>query len=226
MGAGGRSGNNAGVRFPKNPSQTKHIFRQKEGHLAEDTFENRKLFIETVNDKNNYKGTDALGINWCAITNTDGTQVWVKERDGIIRDAGINLIPKSWDGVTGFTRAQIGKVINMQMKSAYYAMFDILFEYWKANKLEGLGDMLSDLSPYTFQADDYVSADPAEYADWKDAWTRIVGIEEEGTPLQVFTVACTFLDYYANELNYNLGESRHALQKGLNLKSDEIDMAM
>jgi hypothetical protein len=85
--------------------------------------------------------------------------------------------------------------------------------------------MLSDLSPYTFRSDDYVSADPAEYADWRDAWTQIVGTDREATPLQVFTVASTLLDYYENELGYNLGESRRVLQEKLGLQSDKIAMA-
>jgi hypothetical protein len=114
----------------------------------------------------------------------------------------------------------------MQMKEAYYEVFDILDAYWDQVKLDGLGDMLSDLSPYTFKSGDYVSADPAGYADWKDAWARIVGIGEDATPLQVFTIAGTLLDYYTNELGYNLGESRYILQKGLGLRPDQIAMAV
>jgi hypothetical protein len=114
----------------------------------------------------------------------------------------------------------------MQMKAAYYEVFDILDTYWDQVKLDGLGDMLSDLSPYTFKSDDCVSADSAEYADWKDAWTRVVGAGEEATPFQVFTVACTLLDYYTDELGYNLGESRSVLQKELGLQPDKIVMAV
>jgi hypothetical protein len=112
------------------------------------------------------------------------------------------------------------------MKDAYYAVFDILFEYWKTNKLDDLGDMLSDLSPYTFKSDEYVSADSAEYADWKDAWAQIVGEDKEGTPPQVYSVACTILDYYANELCYDLGESRRILREGFDLQSDQVAMAI
>ncbi|MDR1014776.1 MAG: hypothetical protein LBL86_07350 [Coriobacteriales bacterium] len=105
-------------------------------------------------------------------------------------------------------------------------MFDTLFEYWEANRLDDLGDMLSDLSPYTFKSDEYVSADPAEYADWKDAWAQIVGTDKDATPSQVFAVACTLLDYYADNLSYDLGESWSVLQKGLGIQPDEVAMAV
>jgi hypothetical protein len=104
MGAGSKHNMSAGVRFPKDPSQIKHIFRQKEGHLTEDTFENRKLFINTARDSNNYRGTDALGIDWYAKTNPDSSQVWVKVHKGIIRGAGINPTQRPWDNETGFNR--------------------------------------------------------------------------------------------------------------------------
>jgi hypothetical protein len=114
----------------------------------------------------------------------------------------------------------------MQMKEAYYEAFDILDAYWDQARLDGLGDMLSDLSPYTFKSDDYVSADPAEYADWQDAWARIVGTNKEATPPQIFAVACTLLDYYADELGYDLGESRRVLQEGLGLQPEETALAV
>jgi hypothetical protein len=42
--------------------------------------------INTANNKSNYKGTDALGVDWYAKMNPDGTQVWVKARNGIVRE--------------------------------------------------------------------------------------------------------------------------------------------
>jgi hypothetical protein len=104
----------------------------------------------------------------------------------------------------------------MQVKDAYFHVFDILFEYWKTSRLDNLGDMLSDMSPYTFKSE-YVSADPAEYADWKDAWARLVGEGKDATADQVFAVANVLLDYYAAELGYSLGESRQVLQEALGL---------
>jgi hypothetical protein len=104
MGAGGGSGDNAGVRFPKNPGQTKHIFRDDEGHLSKDSHVNRKLFLDVANNKSNYRGTDNKGVDWYDLINPDGTQVWVRVRDGMIRDAGVNKVPKIWDDETGYNR--------------------------------------------------------------------------------------------------------------------------
>lgn len=50
-------------KFPPNESQTKHIFRSKEGHL-EDTPENRKLIETVANDPANYRGKDKYGNDW------------------------------------------------------------------------------------------------------------------------------------------------------------------
>jgi hypothetical protein len=104
MGAGGNSGSNAGVRFPKDPSQTKHIFRQKEGHLVEDTFGNRKLFLDVANDRRNYQGTDKHGVTWYDKINPDGSQIWVKTKNDIICDAGVNKVPIIWDNETGYNK--------------------------------------------------------------------------------------------------------------------------
>jgi hypothetical protein len=113
----------------------------------------------------------------------------------------------------------------MNMKEAYYRIYDILDEYWDQVRLDDLGNMLSDLSPYTFKSE-YVSADPAGYADWKAAWERIVGADRDADPGQVYIVACTILDYYTNELGYNLGESRDILRDALGLKLNGIAMVV
>jgi hypothetical protein len=103
MGAGGGSGGNAGIRFPKNPGQLRHIFAEREGHVL-DTFENRKLILDTVSDRNNYRGNDQWGIENYSKLLSDGRQIWARVRSGIIDDAGINVSKRPWDNDTGFKK--------------------------------------------------------------------------------------------------------------------------
>jgi len=114
----------------------------------------------------------------------------------------------------------------MKMKEAYYEVFRILDEYWEKTKIDDLGDMLSDMSPYTFKSDVNVSADPAEYEDWKDAWVQIVGEDNEATPKQIFSVALTLLDYYSNDVGYDLGEPQNVLQRELGVYPEQINIAV
>jgi hypothetical protein len=85
--------------------------------------------------------------------------------------------------------------------------------------------MLSDMSPYTFVSNEYVSADPAVYEDWSSAWDRVVGGQNNATPTQVFAVAKTILDYYRHEVGYNLGESESYLRSYLGLEKSKPKQA-
>ena len=88
--------------------QDKHIFKNEPGHIP-DTPENRKLIIDTVLDKKNYVEQCKRGTYWYEKILPDGKQVWVAVRDDtIIRNAGINEIPRIFDKETGFLR-NIGK---------------------------------------------------------------------------------------------------------------------
>ena len=104
MGAGGGSNPSLGVQFPRNPGQIKHIFRKKTGHLSEDTFQNRKLFLDTANDKRNYRGKDNNDVEWYDRIESNGSQTWVKVKNNIISDAGVNKNPRVCNDTTGFNR--------------------------------------------------------------------------------------------------------------------------
>lgn len=95
---GGMAGGN--VRFPQNDSQVKHIFRKKDGHI-DDTPENRSLLENVANNENNYMGTDKYGNRWYSQMIENIGQVWVRVRDGIINNGGINNPPRDWNGETG-----------------------------------------------------------------------------------------------------------------------------
>lgn len=81
----------------------RHIFRDKDGHLSNDTPQNRQLFIETVMEPRNYLGIDKYSTQWYSKTLTTGEQIWVQVRKGEIRNAGKNPIPKTWRPDTGLS---------------------------------------------------------------------------------------------------------------------------
>ena len=77
------------------------MVRDAAGHLAEDTPENRALLTETANDPANLLGQDQYGNDWYARTRTNGSQVWVRVRNGQITNGGVNSTPRTWDQQRG-----------------------------------------------------------------------------------------------------------------------------
>lgn len=88
---------------PKNvipESRLGHIFRDAEGHLP-DTPANRQLLTDVGNDPAATLGTDSFGNTWSARTLSDGTQVWVRTRNGEIINGGLNQTPRAFNPQTG-----------------------------------------------------------------------------------------------------------------------------
>ncbi|GER88987.1 hypothetical protein KDW_31490 [Dictyobacter vulcani] len=81
-----------------------HIFRDADGHLLNDTVENRKMFEDATNDAANYLGPDARGNEWYAKIIEGGKQVWVSARNNVIRNAGVNDIPHIYNPVSGLSK--------------------------------------------------------------------------------------------------------------------------
>jgi hypothetical protein len=81
------------IRFPENPGQIDHIFRDAPGHLIDDTFDNRQLLQNAVSSEN-FVRTDQWGNQWFARLLEDGTEVWVKVRNGVIQNGGVNQVPR------------------------------------------------------------------------------------------------------------------------------------
>ena len=90
----------AKIKLPENESQLKHIFRDGEGHIP-DTPENRKRILKVANNSDNYLGKDARGNDWYAKVEADGSQTWVRVRNGKVDNAGVNKTPRKWDSETG-----------------------------------------------------------------------------------------------------------------------------
>ena len=88
------------ITFPQEDAQLKHIFRDAEGHIA-DTSANRQKILDVTSNLDNYLGKDARGNDWYAIISEDGTQIWVRVRNCVIDNAGVNDVPRTWDSVTG-----------------------------------------------------------------------------------------------------------------------------
>lgn len=100
----GSAGGNRNV-LPKNDSQIRHIFRRKNGHIP-DTPANRKLLEDVANNEENYMGVDKYGNEWYSRIQSDGSQVWVNTRNGIIQNGGVNNPPKIWNPDTGYSRSK------------------------------------------------------------------------------------------------------------------------
>jgi hypothetical protein len=93
-------------RLPTNEAQVKHIFRQKTGHIS-DTPNNLQLLEDVANDPKNVLGPpDKHGVIWSARTLPDGTQVWVRTRNGVIMNGGINSTPKTYNPQSGLSSPQ------------------------------------------------------------------------------------------------------------------------
>ncbi len=90
------------TRFPDGDSQTKHIFRDAPGHIA-DTPANRRLLQQVADDRNRTLGTDRFGNTWSARNQADGTQVWTQVRNGVIQNGGVNQVPRSFSPKTGLS---------------------------------------------------------------------------------------------------------------------------
>ncbi len=102
-------GNITEIRLPEGDAQLKHIFRDAKGHLP-DTPENRQTILDVANDLNNYIGKDARGNDWYVKIAEDGTQIWVRTRNGIVNNAGANEVPLEWDSETGLYKNNNKKV--------------------------------------------------------------------------------------------------------------------
>lgn len=95
-----QNGNGSKVELPKDKSQLSHIFGDRPGHLP-DTPGNRKKLTDLANDKNKFVGSDRYGNSWNVENNSDGSQTWVRHKNGTINEGGQNKTPRPWNDETG-----------------------------------------------------------------------------------------------------------------------------
>lgn len=90
--------------FELNENNKKHIFDDREGHLI-DTPENRELIMDLVKDVKNFLLQDERhGKLWFAKTLPNGKQIWAEAIDNVIRNCGINDIPREANSETGLAQ--------------------------------------------------------------------------------------------------------------------------
>ena len=91
--------------FPCNPSQIQHIFGNRAGHLP-DTPANRALLKQVADDPSTTLGLDQYGNTWSAAIQPNGSQIWVRTRNGIISNGGVNDVPRGYNPDTGLNNLQ------------------------------------------------------------------------------------------------------------------------
>ena len=91
------------VSLPNGAAQIRHIFADRKGHLP-DTPENRELLLDLAGDRSKFIGKDRFGNSWHAEMMADGTQNWVRHKDGVINNGGRNETPMEWDKDTGLNK--------------------------------------------------------------------------------------------------------------------------
>lgn len=67
----------------------------------EATPETDRLLIETAGNPTNHRGQDQWGNDWFTQSQSDGSEIWVKVRNGKILYGGINDTPARWFGPLG-----------------------------------------------------------------------------------------------------------------------------
>ena len=89
----------------KIPDQAaRHIFRDKAGHLINDTIKNRTLLLDLVADTKNFIGKCSRGNNWYSKILPNGKQLWARVRENFIRNGGLNDTPKKFHPKSGLCR--------------------------------------------------------------------------------------------------------------------------
>lgn len=87
----------------KNQSIMMHIFRKKEGHMLDNPV-HRDMLRNLIRNANNYLGKDVRGNHWYAEILKNGNQLWAWVRNNMIRDGGLNEIPRPFSSRTGLCK--------------------------------------------------------------------------------------------------------------------------
>ena len=82
------------------PGAAMRIFNNKPGHLP-DSKKNREKILKLANDPSKHLGKDKDGYDWNAQIEPDGSQIWVRYRDGIVNNGGSFNPPRQWNDDSG-----------------------------------------------------------------------------------------------------------------------------
>ena len=82
------------------PGAAMRIFNNKPGHLP-DKKKNREKILNLANDPYKHLGKDKDGYDWNAQIEADGSQTWVRYRDGAINNGGSFNPPRQWNDDSG-----------------------------------------------------------------------------------------------------------------------------
>ena len=88
------------VKFTDN---SRHMFDNREGHRP-DSPEFRAEIMDTVKNVKNYHGSDINNNDWYSEILFDGTQRWALVCKNIIKNGGINEIPKEYNPISGLSK--------------------------------------------------------------------------------------------------------------------------
>ena len=167
------------VTFPVDSSTLQHIFRDRSGHLP-DTSGNRQMIQPVANDSKNVHDTDKYGNTWHTETNQNGTQTWVRTRNGVVTNSGLNKTPRPYDPQIGLNndlfqdspnpRKQEQIQMTLNEKEAFSAMVYYLEAYYNRTKSDEIGGVLGDLNLLV----DGKPAEPAAWNDWHVALSKTI----------------------------------------------------
>ncbi|MGB7127575.1 MAG: hypothetical protein WBD50_00595, partial [Candidatus Rhabdochlamydia sp.] len=82
--------------FAEKPGQRLHMFRNDEGHLSEDTPENRAYIRAAVSDPSNRESINKHGVELYSKIMPDGYRAWAQVRNGIITNGGRDKPWRKW----------------------------------------------------------------------------------------------------------------------------------
>ena len=82
--------------FVEKPGQRLHVFRNDDGHLSEDTPENRAYIRAAVSDPTNRESINNFGVELYSKIMPDGYRAWAQVRNGIITNGGRDKPWRKW----------------------------------------------------------------------------------------------------------------------------------
>lgn len=185
-------------------------FGQREGHMA-DTPANRQALEDLVRDPNNFVGKSFRKTDWYAKTLPSGYQIWAQIRCGVIRNGGINRIPRPFKPEAGIDDQKNQKhvIASLTPLRAFNATAKFLDAYYEKNPSEDLAVYLEDME---FLRDNKTT-DPSVW----NYWMWLINMNTSGgilTALESFNFMVIRIEGYQD---YMASKDIEALLKSIEL---------